>query len=77
MIVPPRIDELRVYYNTTIRPELLRLERLRVRLIRGIVISLLAVFALGAAFVIYDLGFLIFLLAVPVVFYVGSLYFRI
>ncbi|WP_173021535.1 DUF3137 domain-containing protein [Lewinella sp. W8] len=77
MIVPPRIDELRVYYNTTIRPELLRLERLRIRLIRGIVLSLLAIAALGAAFVIYDLGFLIFLLAVPVVFYIGSLYFRI
>ncbi len=73
----PRIDELRKYYNTTIRPELLRLERLRVRLIRGIFLSLLLVVVLLTVFVVADLGFLIFLLAMPVIFYVGSLYFRI
>ncbi len=66
-----------MYYNTTIRPELYRLERLRIRLLRGIFLSLFAVVALAIVFVIYDLGFLIFLLAMPVIFYIGSLYFRI
>lgn len=73
----PRIDELRIYYNTTIRPELLRLERLRVRLVRGIFISIVAVILLILSFLIFDLGFLIFIIAMPVIFYVGSLYFRI
>jgi hypothetical protein len=66
-----------MFYNTTIRPELYRLERLRVRLIRGIMVSLIAVVILFIAFVVFDLGFLIFLLAMPIIFYVGSLYYRI
>ncbi|MEL7161868.1 MAG: DUF3137 domain-containing protein [Bacteroidota bacterium] len=73
----PRIDELRIYYNTTIRPELLRLERLRVRLIRGIFLSAFAAVALVISFLVFDLGFLVFVFVTPVAFYVGSLYYRI
>lgn len=66
-----------MYYNTTIRPELYRMERLRLRLVRGMLLSVVAVVALLVSFVIFDLGFLIFLLAMPIAFYVGSLYRRI
>jgi hypothetical protein len=66
-----------MFYNTTIRPELYRLERKRLRLVRGIFASLLAVVILVLSFIVFDLGFLIFLLAMPIIFYVGSLYFRI
>lgn len=77
MTVIPRIDELRRYYNTTVRPELERLERLRRRIIRGIVVSVVGVVACLIVFLFLDLGFLIFLLIMPVAYYVGSLYFRI
>ncbi|PPK84073.1 uncharacterized protein DUF3137 [Neolewinella xylanilytica] len=76
-MIPPRLSELRLYYNTTIRPELLRLEELRRRILRGIVLSLAGIFAVIVVFLVYDLGFLILLLVVPVVFFIGSLYFRI
>lgn len=75
--MPPRLEELRVYYNTTIRPELLRLERMRRRILRGIGFSLLGIFIVGVVFLVYDLGFLILILVLPVAFYVGSLYVRI
>ncbi|MBC6996740.1 DUF3137 domain-containing protein [Neolewinella lacunae] len=73
----PRIDELRVYYNTTIRPELIRMERLRIRLVRGIFLSLLLIGAVVVVFVVAELGFLMFLLVLPVAFYIISLYLRI
>lgn len=76
-MLPHRITELRTYYNTTIRPELVRLERLRVRLVRGIFLSLFLILAIGVAFAVLDLGFLVFFLLVPTLFYVGTLYFRI
>ncbi|TXF91395.1 DUF3137 domain-containing protein [Neolewinella aurantiaca] len=66
-----------MFYNTTIRPELYRLERMRLRLVRGIFASVLAVVLLLISFVVFDLGFLIFLLAMPIVFYMGALYYRI
>ncbi|WP_116108294.1 DUF3137 domain-containing protein [Lewinella sp. IMCC34191] len=76
-MLPPRLSELRLYYNTTIRPELLRLEGLRKRILRGIALSLLGILAVIIVFLVYDLGFLILLLVVPVIFYIGSLYLRI
>lgn len=76
-MLPHRIDELRKYYNTTIRPELQRLEQLRIRLVRGIILSLVMVVATTIAFLLLDLGFLIFFLLVPVLYYIGLLYYRI
>ena len=76
-MLPPRLPELRLYYNTTIRPELLRLDALRRRILRGIALSLAGILVVIIAFLAYDLGFLILLLVVPVAFYVGSLYLRI
>lgn len=72
-----RIDELRKYYNTTIRPELERLERLRIRLVRGIFLSLILIVSVLVAFFILDLGFLVFVFITPIIFYIGSLYYRI
>ncbi|WP_157501058.1 DUF3137 domain-containing protein [Lewinella sp. 4G2] len=72
----PRIDELRLYYNTTIRPELLRLEHLRKRLVRGIIISILAAIGVVTLFLVLDLGFLVLTLGLPILFYLGTLYFR-
>ncbi|NJB85796.1 hypothetical protein GGR26_001541 [Lewinella marina] len=76
-MIPPRLHELRLYYNTTIRPELLRLEGLRKRILLGMGLSALGILVLLGVFLAYDLGFLILLLALPVAFYVGSLYLRI
>ena len=72
----PRIDELRVFYNKTIRPELMRLEALRSRLIRGMWIASVAVVVAVTLFLVYDLGFLILLVALPILFYAGVLYRR-
>ncbi|WP_420459878.1 DUF3137 domain-containing protein [Neolewinella sp.] len=76
-MLPPRLPELRLYYNTTIRPELLRLEALRKRILWGMALSLLGIFAATIAFLVYDLGFLNLLLVVPIAFYLGWLYLRI
>ena len=76
-MLPPRLPELRLYYNTSIRPELLRLEALRRRILWGMGLSLLGIFVATTAFVVYDLGFLNLLLVVPTAFYLGWLYLRI
>ncbi len=76
-MLPPRLDEFRVYYNRTIRPELQRLDALRVRILRGIFLSLLLLAIIGIVFAVAELGFLNLLLIVPVAFYIGSLYYRI
>ena len=46
-------------------------------MLRGIYVSLVAVAALLVAFVVFDLGFLIFIVGMPILFYVGFLYRRI
>ena len=79
MPAPPpvaRIDELRLFYNKTIRPELLRLEAMRLRLIRGIWITVGAVVVAITLFLVFSLGFLVLLLAIPILFYMGILYRR-
>jgi hypothetical protein len=76
-MLPPRLPELRLYYNTTIRPELLRLEGLRRRILRGMAFSLAGILLITFLFLAYDLGFLLLIGALPVLFYVGTLYLRI
>lgn len=73
----PRIDELRIYYNTHIRAELMRMERERKRMLGGIIGSLLALLALLLVFLLIEAGFVVVLLALPVLFYIGTLYFRV
>ena len=76
-MLPPRLPELRLFYNTTIRPELLRLEGLRKRILWGMALSVLGILAVTIVFLAYDLGFLILIGALPVACYLGWLYLRI
>jgi len=73
----PRLHELRIYYNTHIRPELVRMERLRKRTLLRITASVLGVLAVVVIALIIKLGFLVLILATPFVFYLVALYFRI
>lgn len=73
----PRIDEFRIYYNTTIRPELLRMERERKRMLWGIFFSISTLIVLLAFFWIINAGFVAVIFLLPIVFYLGSLYLRI
>ena len=72
----PRLPELRLFYNTTIRPELIRLEGLRRRLLWGMGLSVLGVFTLVVLFFVYELDFLVLVLALPMLFYLGVMYWR-
>lgn len=76
-LTPPHIDQFRLYYNKTIRPELYRLERLRKRLLVGIYVAVAAVTGLIVSFFVFDLGFLFFIAFVPLLFFLGTLYRRI
>jgi hypothetical protein len=72
----PGLDQFRIYYNHTIHPELMRMERLRIRLLRLFLLSaavLLAIIFLGL-----QSGELtiVLALAIPVIFYLGFLSFR-
>lgn len=73
----PRIDELRIYYNTTIRPELVRMERIRKRTLFSIYASIGAILVVLALFWYIQAGFVILILLAPIIFYLGTLYFRI
>lgn len=76
-MLPPRLPEFRQYYNTTIRPELMRMEGLRKRILWGMALSLAGIFVVFVIFLHYDLGFLLLLLVLPVVFFIGWLYLKI
>jgi len=69
-----RLDEFRLYYSHTIAPELLRMERQRLRLLRLLFFSL---FILGglAAFQFYvNIPVVTFILLIPHVVYIGYLF---
>lgn len=74
---PPRLAELRIYYNTTIRPELVRMERRRKRMLFGIFGSVAGLLLVMLLFIILDAGFVVLYLAIPVLFYLSTLYFRV
>jgi hypothetical protein len=68
-----RIDELRLFYNHTIQPELLRLEFKRKRLLRLLVwsgVALVAIFIIALAINILPLTLM---LCIPIVIYIGYL----
>ena len=75
--VLPHIDRLRIYYNRTIRPELERLDRIRVRALRGIALSVGLILVSSWVAFYFDFGFLVLLLLVPLMFYGFSLYARL
>ncbi|MEL6140548.1 MAG: DUF3137 domain-containing protein, partial [Bacteroidota bacterium] len=68
---------MRIFYNTTIRPELMRMERVRRRTLIGIGLSILGLIIVGIIFVAINAGFVVLIAAAPIVFYLGTLYFRI
>ena len=72
----PRIDELRVFYNRSIRPELERLERMRRRLLAEMILALLSAVAIVMSFWLLDLEFLVLVTLLPILFYLGTLYLR-
>lgn len=72
-----RLDDLRIYYNTTIHPELMRMERLRRQLLILLFGSAAVIFLLLIAVLYLDIALLILLLLLPIVFYMGWLGYRI
>lgn len=74
---PPRISEFRIFYNTSIRPELVRMERKRKRMLLGIFGSVFVLLLIMLLFAWIDAGFVVLYLAIPVLFYLSTLYFRV
>lgn len=73
----PRIDEFRIFYNSSIRPELLRMERQRKRMLWRGIGSVLSLFVLLLIFLLIEAGFIVVLLALPILFYLGTLYYKV
>lgn len=72
-----RLEEFRIYYNRSIHPELMRLERLRWRLFRLLLLSAF-LFVVLIVFQIYlDIFFIALLLSLPIGFYIAYLAWRI
>lgn len=76
-MIIPRIDEFRIFYNMSIRPELVRMETERKRMLFGMVTSVAGLAIVVVLFMVLDVGFLLLISALPIVFYLGTLYFKI
>lgn len=72
-----RIEQFRKYYNHTIHPELMRMERKRMRLIRLLAASAVLILGLLLFELYIDLAVLTLFLLVPTALYVGYLLYRI
>ncbi len=72
-----RLHEFRKYYNHTIHPELLRMERHRIRLLRLLAFSGIILFALILFEFYIDLLALTLFLSIPIGLYVFYLFYRI
>ena len=72
-----RIDEFRLFYNHTIHPELIRMERVRKRLLLLLGVSLVAAIGLVFVLLLFKATFLGFLLVLPFGFYMSFLLYRI
>ncbi len=72
-----QLEEFRIYYNKTIHPELMRMERHRQRLLRLIVFSVLLLAALVIFQFYIGILFLSLLLMIPVVAYLFYLLYRV
>lgn len=72
-----RLDEFRIYYNHTIHPELLRLERKRLRLLRLLFFSSLIVAGLIILQLYLGILFITLFLMIPIGFYIAYLLYRI
>ena len=72
-----RLDEFRIYYNHTIHPELLRLERQRLNLLGLIVLSSLLLTAIFIAELYLNILVITLILMLPIGVYIGYLAYRI
>ncbi len=72
-----RLEDFRIYYNHTIYPELVRLERLRIRLIRLIFFSVLVGLIMLVVELYLSILLVALLLTLPVLVYISYLGYRI
>ena len=72
-----RIEQFRLYYNHTIHPELMRMERKRLRLIRLLAASAVLILGLLLFELYIDLAVLTLFLLLPIALYIAYLLYRI
>jgi hypothetical protein len=72
-----RLDEFRIYYNHTIHPELMRLERSRIKLLQFLFFSLILLIAIVIAELYLNILFITLLLMIPIGVYITYLFYRI
>lgn len=72
-----RLDEFRIYYNHTIHPELMRLERSRIRLLQLIFFSSLLLIAIFIAELYLNILVITLILMLPIGAYIAYLGYRI
>lgn len=72
-----RIDQFRIYYNHTIHPELMRMERLRIRLLRLLALSAFLLFCLLLLEFYAGEIVIVLALAIPITIYMIFLWFRV
>jgi len=72
-----RIDEFRLYYNHTIHPELIRMEKGRKRLLFLFVLSAFAITIITVVLLYFKATLFAFFLVMPFGFYISYLLFRI
>lgn len=72
-----RVDEFRLFYNHTIHPELIRMERVRKRLLFLLTISALAIAVVIIMLLYFQATMLSFFLVLPFGFYLSYLLYRI
>lgn len=72
-----RLEEFRLYYNHTLHPELMRMERRRIRLLRLLFFSALVLLGLLIFALYLNILAITLVLMLPVGFYIGYLGYRI
>lgn len=72
-----RIDEFRLFYNHTIHPELVRMERVRKRLLFLLTISAMGIAVVVIVLLYFQAAMLSFFLVLPFGFYLSYLLYRI
>ena len=72
-----RIDEFRLFYNHTIHPELIRMERVRKRLLLLLGVSLVAVIGFVFVLLLFKATIIGFFLVLPFGFYMFYLVYRV
>lgn len=72
-----QLDEFRIFYNKTIHPELLRMERLRIRLIRLLFFSILMLIGIILLEIYLQLLIVTLFLSIPIALLIAYLTYRI